>query len=468
MNIEQVRAAAKTRFPHIRIHVGASLSNPIADSVFKQFQSVVEQSGLPTNIVRTGSFGYPDLEPIVTSINPGLAHISERAQYIYKNVTPERVAGIVNKSDTNGIAELPGFSRQKRIVLRNCGWIEPEDIFAYMAHGQGFSALANVLEMDLPRTGHDDTILLCDAVGSNPKSSTSRLLLESNPYSVLEGILISAYNIGISHCYILVEEKTEAAQKLRSAIDQMKWHDFLGLYILGSRFNLEIEIIELPAQCTLGCRTELFRCIEENLPELHMLPTIPNASELFKQPVLIVNPEMMARLSAPRVGVDSKVVTLSGSVNNKCTVEVTTATTVRNVIEAFGGGVSNGKVIKAVLLGGPAGVFIGPDALDAAIDSDSIEVFEADSSIVDVTKDIMAFIQSQSCGECVFCREGCLQMLTILEDISENKGKPQDLNLLLELGEEMKTGCLCAFGRSAPDPVLSSIKLFRSEYEKRL
>jgi NADH:ubiquinone oxidoreductase subunit F (NADH-binding) len=467
MNIEQVRAAAKTALPHIRIHVGASSSNPIADSVFKQFQSIVEQSGLPTNVVRTGSFGYPDLEPIATSIKPGLAHISERARYIYTNVTPERVVGIVNKSDTGSIDELPGFSRQKRIVLRNCGWIEPEDIFAHMAFGQGFSALANVMEMDLSRTGNDDSILLCDAVGSNPKSSASRLLLESNPYSVLEGIVINAYNIGVSHCYILVEEKTEAAQKLRSAIDQMKWYDFLGLYILGSQFNLEIEIIESPAQCTLGCRAELFRCIEEKLPEPHMHPTIPNASELFKKPVLIVGSEKMARLSAPQNSGDSKVVTLSGSIKNKCTVEVTAGTTVRSVIEEFGGGVPGGKAIKAVLLGGPAGVFIGPDELDAPVDMDSIEVLDADANVVDVTKDIMAFIQSQSCGKCVFCREGCLQLLTILEDISENKGRPQDLDLLLELGEEMKTVCLCAFGRSAPHPVLSSVKLFRSEYEKR-
>jgi NADH:ubiquinone oxidoreductase subunit F (NADH-binding) len=468
MDIEQVRASAKTELHHIRIHVGASSSNPIADSVFKQFQSVVEQSGLQTNIVRTGSFGYPDLEPIATSIKPGLAHISERAQYIYTNVTPERVAGIVYKSDAKSIEELPGFSRQKRIVLRNCGWIEPEDVFAYMAQGQGFSALANVMEMDLSRTGNDDKLLLCDAIGSNPKSSASRLLIESNPYSVLEGIVINAYNIGVSHGYILVEEKTEAAQKLRSAIDQMKWYALLGLYVMGSQFNLEIEIIELPAQCTLGYRTELFRCIEEKLPAPHMFPAIPNAFELFKKPVLIVNPEMMARLSTARDGDNSKVVTLSGSINNKCTVEAPAGTTIRSAIEEFGGGVSNGKAIKAVQLGGPSGAFVSSDDLDAAIDSDSIEVFDADSNIVDATKDIMAFIQSQSCGKCVFCREGCLQMLTILEDMSENKGKPKDLDLLLELGEEMRTVCLCAFGRSAPDPVLSSIQLFRSEYEKKV
>jgi NADH:ubiquinone oxidoreductase subunit F (NADH-binding) len=183
---------------------------------------------------------------------------------------------------------------------------------------------------------------------------------------------------------------------------------------------------------------------------------------------LIVNPEIMSRVSAMKDINETRVVTLSGSVMHKYTVEVAAGTTIRSIIEDYGGGVSNGKAIKAVQPGGASGAFISSDDLDAAIDSESIEVFEADSSIVDATKGIMAYIQSQSCGKCVFCREGCLQILTILEDITENRGKPQDLDLLLELGEEMRDICLCAFGRSAPDSVLSSIQLFRSEYEKRV
>ena len=175
---------------------------------------------------------------------------------------------------------------------------------------------------------------------------------------------------------------------------------------------------------------------------------------------------------------NSKVVTLSGSIIHKYTVEVPHGMKIRNIVDRIGGGVSNGKGIKTVQLGGPYGFFIVPDDLDLAVDCDAsdesrssigsgtVEVFDSGSSILETTKDLMAYIQAQSCGKCVFCREGCGQMLTILEAISENKRKPQDLDLLVELGEEMRNGCLCGFGRAAPDPVLSSIKLFRNEYEK--
>jgi NADH:ubiquinone oxidoreductase subunit F (NADH-binding) len=232
----------------------------------------------------------------------------------------------------------------------------------------------------------------------------------------------------------------------------------------------------------LGHGIELFRCVAEKQLLPHMLAPYPAASEFMGKPVLIVNPEIMSRLSAVlrdgmRDGMESTVVTLSGSVMHTYTVEVPPATTICSLIERLGGGVSNGKTIKALQLGGPEGPFVAPDVVNlpigcdfveessSGIGSGSIEVLDSDSRMVDRTKDIMAYLQAQSCGKCVFCREGCLQMLTILEDISENKSKPKDLDLLVELGEEMKAVCLCAFGRAAPNPVLSGIRLFRAEYD---
>jgi NADH-quinone oxidoreductase subunit F len=511
MNIEQVRAAAEAKISHsrgsscVRIFVGSSVPDSSADRIVSLFQSAIDQGNFRASIVRTGSFGCYDLEPIVRVEKPGLDDI------LFMNVTPDGVGSLINDlskatGDIPNISELPLFNLQKRIALRNCGWIDPEDINHYICYGQGYTSLSRALKMNplnrietLMRSAlkgrgrpgcsapdkwkafaeaeNADTYLICNAVDPDPGSMTSRLLLESDPHSVLEGMLISACAVRASHCFIYVEEKTEGCRRLRKALDQSRTYNLLGSNILDSQFCTEIEIVEAPASLITGHRIEMFRCAEEKQPPPHMSPACPGASVFIGKPVLMVNPEMMACLSAVldhnfNDGKRAKVLTLSGSVEHKHTVEVPVETTIRNIIECFGGGVLKGKAIKAVQLGKPAGVFLAPKDLDLSIEHDganqnleSIEVMDDDASILDLTKDVMAYIQMQSCGKCVFCREGCLQMLTILEDISETKGKSQDLNLLVELGEEMRTACLCEFGRSAPNPVLSSIRLFRAEYE---
>jgi NADH-quinone oxidoreductase subunit F len=488
MKIEQVYAAAEAQLPYlsdlscIKIF-GSSATDSKTDRIFSLLQSAIDQENLRAKIVRTGSFGYFDLEPIVRVEKPG------REAILYTNVTLDGVADLMNDlaKGTSGvpfISELPSFNLQKRIALRNCGWIDPEDINHYILHGKGYAGFSRALSMNpsdlkwkqFPLAENVYKYLICNAIDPDPRSLTCRLLLESDPHSVLEGMLIGAYAAGASHGIILVEEKSEAFRRLRKALDQMRAYNLLGSNILDSQFCSEIKIIEEPTTLTTGHRMERLRCIEENQPQLHMLPVYPADSEFMGKPVLIVNPEMMSNLAAgccdsTKGSRKSKVVTLSGSAIHKYTVEVSPETTIRSVLENFGGGVSNGKKIKAVQLGGPLGSFIALNDLNLPVGSDevgpgSIEVLDADSGIVDATKNVMAYIQSQSCGKCVFCREGCLQMLTILEDISENKGKPQDLDLLVELGEEMRASCLCAFGRTAPNPVLSSIKLFRNEYER--
>jgi NADH:ubiquinone oxidoreductase subunit F (NADH-binding) len=296
-------------------------------------------------------------------------------------------------------------------------------------------------------------------------------------------MLIGAYAAGIARCIILADAGSGAAERLGNALAHMRAYTLLGSNILDSRFGSEIEVREMPLSLASGYRIELFRCLEEGLSLPHVIPALPAASELAGKPALIINPETASILSAfhlrgPEESVDSKVLSLSGSVVHRRTVEVPVNMSVRTAIERLGGGVPGGKAMKAVQLGGLAGPFIDPGLLDLTIGSDAveelcsgigmgnIEVLDADSRIPDATKEIMAAIQSQSCGKCVFCREGCLQLLTILEDILENKRQPQDLDLLVELSEEMKTACLCDFGRTAPNPVLSGLKLFRGEYEK--
>jgi NADH:ubiquinone oxidoreductase subunit F (NADH-binding) len=262
----------------------------------------------------------------------------------------------------------------------------------------------------------------------------------------------------------------------------MRAYRLLGSNILDSPFCLDIQIKEAPASLISGHGIELSRCAEENQPQLHILPAYPDASKFMGKPVLFVNPETMSSLSAALLdggtgNMAAKVVNLSGDIDHKWTVEAPYGMTIRSIIECFGN-VSSRKTIKAVQLGGPSGPFIPPDALDlsvgcdareesrSSIGSGTIDVLNAGSRMADRTKDAMAYIQAQSCGKCVFCREGCLQMLTIMEDISENRRRPRDLDLLVELGEEMRILCLCEFGRSAPNPVLSGLRLFREEYGK--
>jgi NADH:ubiquinone oxidoreductase subunit F (NADH-binding) len=493
----------------IRIYVGASAADANADHIVSLLQNVINQGDLHARVIRTGSSGCHDFEPIVRVEKP------QQDSVFYTNVSPERIADLLDDlpkgRNSAPFSELPFFSLQKRIALRNCGWIDPENIDHYICHGQGYSGFAKALRMHPPELLADlvpfalkgrrgpgcstldqwrlfaeaegaDKCLVCNAIDPDPRSLTSRLPLESDPHSILEGLLIGAYAVGASRCLIFVEESSGRGARLTKALDQMKAYYLLGSNILDSPFGLEIQIKEAPASLISGHRIELSRCAEEKQPQPHMIPAWPDASEFTGKPVLFVNPESMSSLSAVLINgkKDSgatKVVTLLGTVTHKCTVEVAHGTTIRSIIEGVGG-VPAGKTIKAVQIGGPLGPFIAPDALDlpigcdaidetcSSIGSGTIEVLDANSSMVEITKGIMANIQTQSCGKCVFCREGCLQMLTILEDISENRRRPQDLDLLVELGEEMRAACLCEFGRSAPNPVLSGIRLFREEFER--
>jgi len=526
MKIEQIQAAAEAQLSclndpsTIKIYVGSSMGDANVGRILALFQNEIDRGNLQARIVRTGSFGCYDLEPIVT------AKISDSFAVLYNNVDQDSIADLISDliqgmpgkakpycfigdkrwSGIPHISQLPLFSLQNRIALRNCGWIDPEDIDHYISQGQGYTGLSKALRMSPPdvaglaipsvlksRCGpgcsnidrwelfagpeRGNSYLICNAIDPNPRSLTSRLLLDSDPHSVLEGMLIAAYAIGASYCAFIVGNRAEDARRLRKALDQMRKYNLLGSNILDSQFCSEIEIKEaelMPA----GYWIELLCCWEEKRLSPHMLPAGPFASEFIGKPWLIVNPEMMSSLSAvlrndKEARTESKVVTLSGSVIHPYTVEVSSEVTLGSIIEILGGGAPNGKTIKAVQIGGPAGPLFAPSALripvsyDVVEESGSIEVIDAESDIVDAVRDRFAYLQTQSCGKCVFCREGCLQILTILEDLLENRGKAQDLDLLVALCEEMKTACLCSFGRAVPNPVLSSINLFRAEYEKR-
>jgi NADH-quinone oxidoreductase subunit F len=541
MDFEQVYTKAESECvylsekSYIRIYVGSSISNSDAASVFESFQAEIDRRHIKARVITTGSFGYDDLEPIVLVEKPGQPTV------LYNNVTPEIALELVNdylmnnhprsnrafcsigSEKVNNVphaSDLPLFNLQHRIALRNCGTIDPENINHYILKGKGYRGLTKALRMnqqdvieELKKSGlrgrggagyftadkwrifHDvegsEKYVICNAVDSDPQARTARLLLESDPHSVLEGMLISAYAVGANHCIVCVNpEYSLAIRRLGKALEQMREYSLLGHPILDSAFDSGIEIKEVPASFVSGEETALLRCMEEKQVMPYMRPPYPTAHGLGDKPTLINNVETFSNVSAifqngspwycgfgTEQSKGSKVITLTGHVVHKYSVEVPFGTTLRSIVEDIGGGVSNNKDIKAVQFGGPTGGFFTADSLDLRVDYETIEgagsiigsgtikVFNNDSCAVEMTKEIISYIQTQSCGKCVFCREGSYQMVDFLEDISGNMGKLQDLDLLVELGEEMKIGCICGLGRTAPNPVLSSIKLFRDEYD---
>jgi NADH-quinone oxidoreductase subunit F len=544
MNLEQLYAIAESSCDYlddrdyIKVYVGSSAGHSTAANVSNHFQEEVNKSGIKARVITTGSFGYYDLEPVVQ------VHKPDQSTVLYTRVTPEMASELVkdvlikdnprpdmafcsigsDKIDNiPRLTDLPLFNLQNRIALHNCGYIDPENINHYLLRGQGYSGLSKALLMNprnvidtLKKSGlrgrggagyvtadkwkicHEaegsEKYLICNAVDADPLALTARLLLESDPHSVLEGMLIGAYAVGASRCMVYVNAESRLAiERLRKALEQMRACTLLGQHILDSTFSSEIEIKEVPVSLVSGEETALLRCMEEKQVMPYVRPPYPATKGFEGKPTLIHHLETMSNASAifqkgwqwysgfgTEQSKGAKVITLSGNVVHPYTVEVPFGTSLRSIVEGIGGGVSNGKTIKAVQFGGPTGYYMTADSLDIPVDyeaikqagsiigSGTVKVFNSDSCAVEMTTEIMSYLQTQSCGKCVFCREGTYQMADILKDISENRGKPQDLDLLMDLGEAMKIGCICGLGRTAPNPVLSSIRLFRNEYDRHI
>lgn len=525
----------------IKIYVASSADNPASDSVFKSFQTEPDKRGIKVRVITTGSFGYYALEPLVLIEKPGQATVlynnvtpeiaSELVNdyLVNDNPRPDRAFCIIGSNGSDkikgipGISELPLLNLQNRIALRNCGYIDPKDINHYIWRGQGYSGLARALQMKqgdvielLKKSGlrgrggagyltadkwqscHEaegsEKYVICDAVDADPQALTARLLMENDPHSVIEGTLIGAYAVGASRCFIAVNAGySQVIKSLKKALEQMGGYGLLGDNILDSGFSTEIEIKEIEASLVSGEETALLRSLEGKQAMPYVRPPYPAVSGLEGRPTLINNLETMASVSAifqnsaewfsgsgTEQSKGTKIITLAGNVTHKYTVEVPFGATLRSIVEDIGGGVPDGKDIKAVQLGGPTGAYFAADSLDIPVDyeaigkagsiigSGTVEVFDSDSCAVETARDVITYIQTQSCGKCVFCREGSYQMSDILQDIAEGKGEPGNLDLLLELGEAIRVSCICGLGRNAPNPVLSSIKLFRSDYDAHI
>ena len=444
---------------------------------------------------------------------------------IANNPRPDLALGIRGEGTLDGIPrlfDLPVLKRQVRISLRNCGNIDPENINHYIANG-GYEGLARALRMkpqeiidEVKKSGlrgrggagfptgvkwqfcHDAPgaikYIICNADEGDPGAFMDRALLESDPHAVLEGMLIGAYAIGATEGYIYIRaEYPLAIQRLRVALNQVEECGFLGKNILGSGFNFKVHIAEGAGAFVCGEETALIASIEGSRGMPRSRPPFPAQSGLWGKPTNINNVETWSNVSAilqkgaewyASYGTEkskgTKNFSLAGKVVRTGLIEVPMGITLREIVYDIGGGIPENKRLKAVQTGGPSGGFIPASLIDLPVDYESLAeagsimgsggmvVMDEDTCIVDMTRFFLTFTQLESCGKCIPCRWGTKQMLDILEDITNGRGKPWDIELLQELAESVKDNSLCGLGQTAPNPVLTSIRYFRDEYEAHI
>ncbi len=420
--------------------------------------------------------------------------------------------------------DIPFYYKQQRTVLRNCGNINPEDINDYLAVG-GYQALHKAISEMTPeqiidevrnsglrglggagfltgqkwasckRANDNEKYVICNADEGDPGAFQDRSTLEGDPHSVLEGIMIAGYAIGAKRGFIYVRaEYPLAVKRLRIAISQAREKGFLGGDILGSDLDFDIEIFQGAGAFVCGESTALVLSIEgkRGMPKPQPRPRTSEVG-LWDMPTLINNVKTFANVPliiahgsgwfANRGTKNSKgtaIFSLTGKVVNSGLIEVPMGIRLREIIYDIGGGIPEGRAFKAVQTGGPSGGCLPGEFLNMPVDFDSltatgsmmgsggIVVLDQDTCVVELARYFLDFTQRESCGQCMPCRVGTKQMLDILEGITRREGRPGDIDLLLELGEAISRTSLCALGQSAPNPVLTTIRYFRNEYEAHI
>ncbi|MEA4815646.1 MAG: NADH-ubiquinone oxidoreductase-F iron-sulfur binding region domain-containing protein [Lachnospiraceae bacterium] len=428
-------------------------------------------------------------------------------------------AGGVAKS----LNEFDFYKKQMRIALRNCGVIDPEKIDEYIGV-DGYQALAKVLtEMtpaevieEIKKSGirgrggagfptgmkwqfaaasqGDTKYVACNADEGDPGAFMDRSVLEGDPHSVLEAMAIAAYAIGASRGFIYVRaEYPIAVKRLQHAIKEARNVELLGDHIFGTNFNFDIEIRLGAGAFVCGEETALMTSIEGHRGEPRPRPPFPAVKGIFGKPTVLNNVETYANIPMiilkgadwfNKIGTEkskgTKVFALGGKINNTGLVEVPMGTTMREIVYEIGGGCPNGKKFKAAQTGGPSGGCVPASLIDVPIDYDSLIsigtmmgsggliVMDEDNCMVDIAKFFLKFTVDESCGKCPPCRIGTRRMLEILEKITSGNGVPEDLDRLETLAKTIKSSALCGLGQTAPNPVLSTLRYFRDEYEAHI
>ncbi len=472
----------------------------------------------PIMVVYPDAVFYSEVKPedVAEIVSEHLLKGRPVERLIYDENAPEE--NRVSLNDTNF------YKKQTRIALRNCGVINPENIDEYIAT-RGYEALGKVLTEMTPdeviqlildsglrgrggagfptglkwrfasgNRGNVQKYVCCNADEGDPGAFMDRSVLEGDPHVVLEAMAIAGYAIGSNQGYIYVRaEYPIAIERLRIAIGQAREYGLLGKDIFGTGFDFDIDLRLGAGAFVCGEETALMTSIEGNRGEPRPRPPFPAVKGLFGKPTILNNVETWANipqiiLNGPEwfssVGTEkskgTKVFALGGKINNTGLVEIPMGTTLRTVIEDIGGGIPNGKKFKAAQTGGPSGGCIPAEHFDIEIDYDNLLaigsmmgsggliVMDEDTCLVDIAKFFPQFTVDESCGKCTPCRVGTKRMLEILDKITEGKGTMEDLDTLEELAYYIKENALCGLGQTAPNPVLSTLRYFRDEYEAHI
>jgi NADH-quinone oxidoreductase subunit F len=536
----QRRIAAAGLEDKIQILVGLGTCGIAAGgrATLQALEGKLEETGIEAEVIQVGCIGMCFNEPLVDITKPGRPRIS------YGSVTPARVREIVDSylvgddprpdlaiatidgEPYAGIPswnEMPFYKGQTRRVLRNCGFVDPEKIDDYVAHG-GYHALAKALDGMRPEevieevkasglrgrggagfptglkwdftykaTG-DQKYVVCNFDEGDPGAFMNRSEVEGDPHRLLEGLTIAAYAIGADEGYIYVRaEYPLAIQRLRKAIAQASEAGFLGQGILGSDFSFEIFLKEGAGAFVCGEETALMRSIEGRRGMPRPRPPFPAQSGLWGKPTLLNNVGTMFNIANiiengaawfAQVGTEkskgTKVFSLVGQVAHSGLVEVPFGTPLREIIFGIGGGIKDGKAFKAAQTGGPSGGCLPASQLDLPVDYETLAqagsivgsggmvVVNEETCMVDIARFFLEFTQSESCGKCVPCRLGTKRMLETLERITQGRGREGDVELLLELADTVQGASMCGLGQTSPNPVLTTIRYFRDEYDAHI
>jgi len=539
----------KIEKPIIYIGAGTCGLGAGAGKTIESINKYLSKHAIDADLIEVGCIGLCKAEPIIDIQLPGKNRISfqhithEKVEKVLDSVFCNSIEGleVLGQFDikdskkwekVKGFNEHPFFAKQKRIVLKNCGLIDPESIEEYIAFGGYASmlktigtisseAVSDIIEKSGLRgrggggfpTGKkwkfaqkvvsEQKYLICNADEGDPGAFMDRAVIEGDPHRLIEGMIIAAYAIGASIGYVYIRaEYPLAIKRLKIAIQQAKDYGLLGKNIFNSKYDFEIKIKMGAGAFVCGEETALIRSIEGYRGMPKPRPPFPAVCGLFGKPTIINNvetlsnvPEIMSQgwewfssIGTP-TSKGTKVFALSGKIKNTGLVEIPMGTTIREILFDIADGIPNNKKFKAVQIGGPSGGCITEQNLDIKIDYESLiaagammgsgglVVMDEDNCMVDVAKFFMDFIQRESCGKCIPCREGTKRMLEILESITSkplNNGENTALERMKgvmqieKLGNIIKETSLCGLGQTAPNPVLSTLKWFREEYEEHI
>ncbi len=537
LSLKEWQAIQESDKPRILIGTATCGRAAGALAALDTIKNELERLNIEASVTQVGCIGLCYAEPLVDIIKRGHPRISYSGvtpelisrlledYLIHDNPRPDLALGTIGEVTIEGIPklfDLPVLKPQVRLALRNCGHIDPTDIKQYVAN-DGYTGFTRALTMtgeeiiaEISKSGlrgrggagastgfkwerlleapGDEKYIICNADEGDPGAFMDRSLLEGDPHAVLEGMLIGSYATGAHHAYIYCRaEYPLAIERLETALEQMREYNLLGKDILGSGFNLDIEIKEGAGAFVCGEETALIASIEGKRGMPRSRPPFPAVSGVWGKPTNVNNVETWANVSAilqkganwyssygTETSRGTKTFALTGKVVRTGLIEVPMGIRLSDIIYEIGGGIVNNKKFKAVLTGGPSGGCLPARLMDLSVDYESLAqagsimgsggmvVGDEDTCMVDLARFFISFTQAESCGKCLPCREGSEELLSVLQRIANGEGREGDIEYMEWLANLMKSGSLCALGQTAPNPVLTTIRYFREEYEEHI